>query len=73
MKFQGLLLAFIILVSIFVTSLHNHLLAPERKSSSQFSVVAVKSQEPQKGNLPTAAVLEVTSGGDDVTVSDKVF
>jgi len=74
MKFQGLLLATIILVSIFITSPHSHLLTQRRKTNSQFLVETVKSQE-------TAAVLEITSvpltlfkqKGEGPKISAQVF
>ncbi|MFA5386435.1 MAG: serine hydrolase [Candidatus Paceibacterota bacterium] len=73
MKFQGLLLAAIILVSVFFTSSYVRLLIQERGNNPQFLVETAKSQETQAVNSSSAAaVLKTTSAGDNVTTTQNL-
>lgn len=71
MKFQGLLLAAIILVSVVFISSHIRLLTQERGNDPQFLVETAKSQEPQAENTSTASVLGTTSVSNTVTATEN--
>jgi len=54
MKFQGLLLAAIILISLFITAPHNYFLT--REKPSQFLTTVTKTQEPAVNNFTQTAM-----------------
>jgi len=68
-KFQGLLLAFVVLMSIFFTSPSHRFLSSKGKTTPQFLAEPAKSQELKSENFSaTAAILETTSAGDNTAV-----
>jgi D-alanyl-D-alanine carboxypeptidase len=68
MKFQGLLLAAIILISLFITAPHNYFLTQEKPS--QFLTTVTKTQEPAVNNF-TQTAMAINSTFKSNTVSSS--